>query len=232
MNLNGNKRKRAPLLAWKYLFVDLARLLAAPSVFLFLRPKWLYENEAAKKPIRGGALIASNHDSFLDPMYIMTAVWYRRMRIIATSDLYRHKTLAFFLRAVRSIEVDKQNFNFGTFRTVCEALEAGEIVTIFPEGSIHTGTQESVRAFKSGAVMMAQKANAPIVPIYIAQRKSWLNRQRYVVGEPVTLPNEPGTRASLKEINRLTEQLHETELRLKAISETYEKRKNGGQEHV
>lgn len=230
--MNGNERKRAKLLAWKYLFVDVARILAAPSVFLFLRPKWLYENENAKKKIRGGALVASNHDSFLDPMYVMVAVWYRRMRIIATTDLFQHKSLAFFLRAVRCIEVDKQNFNFGTFRTVCDALKEGEIVTIFPEGSIHTGAQEEVRAYKSGAVMMAQKADAPIVPIYIAQRKSWLNRQRFVIGEPIVFPGGNGSRASLNEINRLTEALHEKELHLKAISETYDKRKNGGKNHV
>lgn len=223
--MNGNKRKRAKLFAWKYLFLDVARLLAAPSVFLFLRPKWLYENDAAKKPVRGGAIVITNHDSFLDPMYAMIAIWYRRMRFVATSDLYYHKSLAFFLKLVRCIEVDKKNFNFATFRKVNEALDEGEVVTIFPEGSINDGTQDSVRVFKSGTVLMAQKAGAPIVPIYIDQRPHWYNRQRYMVGEPIRMQSETGTRATLADINRITETLYQKELRLKSMMMEYNSNK-------
>ena len=233
--MNGNKRNKAKVFAFKYLFLDIARILAAPSVFLFLRPKWLYENENAKKPIRGAAVVISNHDSFLDPMYIMIAVWYRRMRILATSDLYQHKSLDFFLNLVRCIKVDKKNFNFSTFREVSDSLNEGEVVTIFPEGSINDGTQESVRTFRSGAVLMAQKGNAPIVPIYIDQRPNWLHRQCYVKGEPIQMTGESGNRATLADINRITDTLQQKELKLKAIMEAYHTRKNlksGGNTNV
>ena len=219
--MNGNKRKRAKLFAWKYLFLDIARALAAPSVFLFLRPKWLYENDAAKRPVRGAAVVITNHDSFLDPMYVMIALWYRRMRFVATSDLYYHKSLAFFLKLVRCIEVDKKNFNFATFRKVSEALDEGEVVTIFPEGSINDGSQDSVRVFKSGAVLMAQKAGAQIVPIYIDQRPHWYHRQRYMIGEPIEMQNADGSRATLMDINRLTDELHKKELKLKSMMNEY-----------
>ena len=157
--MNGNKRKRAKLFAWKYLFLDIARALAAPSVFLFLRPKWLYENDAAKKPVRGAAVVITNHDSFLDPMYAMIALWYRRMRFVATSDLYYHRSLAFFLKLVRCIEVDKKNFNFATFRKVSEALDEGEVVTIFPEGSINDGSQDSASALVQPAAVHGRRAD-------------------------------------------------------------------------
>ena len=233
--METNKRKRGKLLAFKYIFVDIARILAAPSVFLFLRPQWLYENEAAKKPVRGAAVLISNHDSVLDPMYIMVAVWYRRMRILATKDLYQHKSLDLFLRAVRCIQVDKKNFNFSTFREVSDSLNAGEVVTIFPEGSINDGTQESVRAFKSGAVLMAQKGSAPIIPIYIDQRKSLWQRQRYVMGEPIPMTSAAGGRATLMDINRITDELQQKELKLKAMMKAYHQhknQKNGGQTNV
>ena len=220
--MDGNKRKKAKLFAWKYLCLDIARILAAPSVFLFLRPKWIYENEAAKKPIKGAAVVVSNHDSFLDPMYIMIAVWYRRMRIMATTDLYQHKSLDFFLNVVRCIKVDKKNFSFATFREVSDSLNEGEIVTIFPEGSINDGTQESVRTFKSGAVLMAQKGNAPIIPIYIGHRKSLWNRQRYVMGEPIPMTSANGGRATLMDINRITDELQQKELKLKQMMAAYE----------
>ena len=213
--------------------MDVARILAAPSVFLFLRPKWYYENANAKQPIRGAAVVVSNHDSFLDPMYIMIAIWYRRMRILATADLYQHRSLNFFLNLVRCIKVDKQNFNFATFREVSDSLNEGEVVTIFPEGSINDGMQESVRTFKSGAVLMAQKGNAPIIPIYIDQRSNWLQRQRYVIGEPILMTNASGGRATLADINRITDKLQSKELELKAIMEAYHLKKgNGGQKHV
>ncbi len=223
--MSGNKPKKAKLFAWKYLFLDIARALAAPSVFLFLRPKWLYETEAAKKPLKGPAIVITNHDSFLDPMYVMIALWYRRTRFVATTDLYYHKSLAFFLKLVRCIEVDKKNFNFSTFRKVSEALDEGEVVVIFPEGSINDGSQDSVRVFKSGAVLMAQKEGAPIVPIYIDQRPHWYNRQRYMVGEPIAMQSEAGGRATLQDINRITETLYQKELRLKSMMIEYNTKK-------
>ena len=229
--MSGNKRKRAKLFAWKYTFLDIARALAAPSVFLFLRPKWLYENDAAKRPVRGAAIVITNHDSFLDPMYVMIALWYRRVRFVATSDLYYHKSLAFFLNLVRCIEVDKKNFNFATFRKVTEALDEGEVVAIFPEGSINDGSQDPVRVFKSGAVLMAQKADAPIVPVYIDRRAHWYNRQRYMVGEPIRMQNPAGGRATLADINRLTEELHQKELKLKSMMTEYNSKKRRN-EHV
>ena len=205
--------------------MDVARILAAPTVLLFLRPQWLYESDAAKKPIKGAAVVVSNHDSFLDPMYIMVAVWYRRMRILATKDLYYHKSLDFFLRVVRCIQVDKKNFNFSTFREVADSLNEGEIVTIFPEGTINDGTQESVRTFKSGAVLMALKGNAPIVPIYIDQRQSYWQRQRYVMGEPIQMTSASGGRATLMDINRITVELQQKELKLKAIMQAFYQQK-------
>ena len=171
--------------------------------------------------MKGAAIVITNHDSFLDPMFAMIALWYRRMRFVATTDLYYHKSLAVFLKLVRCIEVDKKNFNFATFRKVTEALDEGEVVTIFPEGSINDGTQDSVRVFKSGAVLMAQKAGAPIIPIYIDQRPHWYNRQRYMVGEPIGMQTETGERATLRDINRITESLYQKELRLKSMMTEY-----------
>ena len=66
--MNKETRKKVKLFAWKYFIVDVARILAAPSVFLFLRPKWLYENENAKKTIRVAAVNNSGVRKTITPV--------------------------------------------------------------------------------------------------------------------------------------------------------------------
>ncbi len=73
-----NEKKRSPL---RWLPFDFVRITAAPGL-LWFRPKIIYENENAKKKIRGGALLISNHIGLFDPMYLMMAIWYRRHRFI------------------------------------------------------------------------------------------------------------------------------------------------------
>ena len=65
------------------------------------------------------------------------------------------------------------------------------------------------------------KAGAQIVPIYIDRRPHWYNRQRYMVGEPIAMQNASGARATLMDINRLTEELYQKELKLKSMMIEY-----------
>ena len=67
-------------------------------------------------------------------------------------------------------------------------------------------------------ILMALRAGVPIVPVYIAPRKNILHRQKLAFGAPVALPACKGL-PPMQEIERIANELHETELKLKSLTE-------------
>ncbi len=203
--------KKAKILSIKYLPFDFIRFTALPGL-LWFRPKKLYINSAAKKKIKGGALMISNHIGLADPMYLMLAIWYRRHHFIATKELFqgglRRKL---FEKAFLCIEIDRENFGMSTFRSITEHLKAGELVTMFPEGKVNVEKQ-GIQAFKSGMTLMALKSGVPLIPVYIKRREHFYSRLVIAIGEPVDVKNfASGDMPTLADINKATEYLHEQE---------------------
>lgn len=213
---------RQPLFSWSNLLYDFTKLTAALPGLLWLRPKWLYENKAAKKRLRGGNLVISNHAGFFDPVYVMAAVWYRRHRFICTKEFFESKARWLF-RGFHCIPVDRENFGIDTLRQISGALKAGSIVSIFPEGHINDGSGE-MASFKSGMVLMALQGKAPIVPIYCRPPAHWYNRLRLVIGEPIDIVASCGSRPSFSQIDGIVEMLQRKEEELKHIANKTQRR--------
>lgn len=207
------QKPKAKLFSWKYFGVDFIRLTGALPTLLWYRPKVLYENENAKKKIRGAALVISNHNCFFDPIYVMLGLWYRRHRFICNKEFYETKAKA-FLRIVRCIPIDIENFNIGSLREINDCLKRGELVSMFPEGHINDGSGE-MRQFKSGMVLMAVRADVPIVPMYIKEHKPKSGRLKMIIGEPIDIKKRCGGMPNLQQIDQLTAELFDKENQLK-----------------
>lgn len=192
---------------------DFTKVIAGFFGVLWHRPKILYESPKAKEKIRGGAILIANHIGFLDPVYMMYALWYRRHRFIVMKEVMDSKA-GWLLRQFHCIAIDRENVGMGTFREITGHLKDGQLVSMFPEG--HIGQEEGqMQTFKSGMVLMAATGGVPIVPMYIRKRKNIFKRLTMVVGEPVTIPGRPG----MKEIENITRLLYEKEEMLKNILE-------------
>lgn len=213
----AKKAKKAKLFSIKCFLYDFVRVTGMP-LLLWFRPKKIYVSKAAKKKIWGGALIVSNHIGFFDAMYLLLGIWYRRHHFVATKELFKGKFNNWLFKKVfKCIEIDRENFTVASFKTIVEHLKMDELVTMFPEGRINQN-KEGVQAFKSGVTFMAIKSGAPIVPVYIKRRKHFWSRLVIGVGEPLKIePHEDGTPITIDEINRITEELHEQELRLETL---------------
>ena len=198
---------------------DFAKVTGALPVYLWMRPKILHIGE--KKKIKGGALIASNHISFVDPVLVMCAFWYRRVNCIATKDLYSSKLKSFFFNKFHCIQVDKENFNMSTFHQVCQRLEENKLVVVFPEGTVNREDKNDFLTFKSGAILMAYKARKPIVPIYLHAPSKWYKRYVVVVGDPIEVNPEGRLLPSMQEVNQINSLLVEKEKELKAYCDNY-----------
>ena len=216
--MKEQKSNKAPLFSFKYFFYDFIKLGVFLTGWLWFRPKFIYLNEAAKKKLRGGALVLSNHSSYLDPLYLIYGLWYRRQRFVCMKEFYDSKLRGLIFRLVRCIPIDRQNTSFDSLRLITDALKGGEVVSIFPEG--HIDWSGDIDAFKSGPVLMSVLSGAPILPVYIEKpRRAFFSRLRIVVGEPLDVVGTCGRRPAPQKLSEIAALLREKELELKKLSE-------------
>lgn len=149
-------------------------------------------------PRSGGAVMAINHTGYLDFTFAGYAARPagRLVRFMAKQEVFDHRVSGPLMRGMRHIPVDRAS-GAGSFTAAVEALRAGEIVGVFPEATISQSFD--LKAFKTGAVRMAQEAGVPLLPCVIwgSQRIMTKNRPRdlrrgqhvrIVIGAPYTVP--------------------------------------------
>ncbi len=161
-------------------------------------------------------MISSNHIGFLDPVLLHCVFWRRRLNVLATTDLYNTKAKKWFFEHAHCIPVDKKNFSMNSFHAVCDRLQEGKAVLIFPEGQVNGSEDKAMQAFKSGAVLMAHRANAPILPVCILPLDKWYSRRVVLVGDPVYVRDVAGERPSMLQIEQVSNLLRQTEIELKS----------------
>lgn len=207
------KKKKKRVTNFYYDFVKVTGII---PTLLFYRHKTICVGKEKPTKIKGAALISCNHLSFFDPVILHCAFWRRRLRMLATKDLYNTKLKTWFFTRMHCIVVDKNNFSMRSLHAVCDSLKEGRLVTIFPEGGINHQNKHEMLSFKSGAALMAFQSNAPIIPACIIPRKHWYNRQIILLGDPVYVREICGDKPSLADLNRASEYLREKEMELMA----------------
>ncbi|MEU4687538.1 lysophospholipid acyltransferase family protein [Actinoplanes sp. NPDC023714] len=117
-------------------------------------------------PTSGGAVLASNHSSYLDFIFCGLGAQpsQRLVRFMAKKSVFDHKISGPLMRGMKHIPVDRKA-GTGAFREATQALRDGEIVGVFPEATISESF--TVKALKSGAARMAQEAGVPLIPMAV-----------------------------------------------------------------
>lgn len=209
--------KKSKIFSFRFFFHDVMRFFGAPGL-LFFRPKKIYISKEAKKHVKGGVMIISNHVSVHDPMYIMLGLWYRRHHFIAMKELFEHSkfTKWLFTYPFLCIPIDRDNFSIMTFKEIVAHLQAGEAVTMFPEGHVNA-EDKGMNTFKSGMVVMALRSGCPILPIYIKRRKHWYSRLVIGAGELINVKDFCQGTPNINDVNRATQYLQEQEAKLEEL---------------
>lgn len=132
-------------------------------------------------PTSGGAVLASNHISYLDFIFAgLGAHESRRLvRFMAKKEVFTHRISGPLMRGMRHIPVDRQD-GAKAFVTAVDALRRGEVVGIFPEATISRSF--TVKELKLGAARMAREASLPIIPVAL-----WGTQRLWTKGRPRTL---------------------------------------------
>ena len=175
-------------------------------------------------PVTGGAVIAVNHTSYFDFTFAGLPAYQqgrgRKVRFMAKKEVFDHKIGGPLMRSLRHIEVDRSS-GADSFAAACAALEAGELVGVYPEATISRSFE--IKNFKSGAARMAIAADVPIIPhiIWGAQRVWTKGHPRNMrrpkvpisiaVGEPIypTLPPAELTELLHHRMQHLLEKVQE-----------------------
>jgi 1-acyl-sn-glycerol-3-phosphate acyltransferase len=115
----------------------------------------------------GPVLIACNHASYLDPLVNAYAVVRagRRPRFLAKDDLFRAFGIRWAMQGTRQIPVARGTGDQSPLRNAEAALAAGQVVLIYPEGTVTRRPDGLPMDGKTGAVRLALAAGLPIVPM-------------------------------------------------------------------
>lgn len=143
-----------------------------------------------KLPENGPAIIVAYHASYLDPLAVGLTLWRRGMlpRYLAKSGLFTGM-LGRILQSIGQIPVLRESANAGESLQYAEAaLRAGEVVVIYPQGTLTKDPDLWPQAAKTGAARLALRTGAPLIPM-----SHWGLDAVMPVGAKVPTP-KPGNR--------------------------------------
>jgi 1-acyl-sn-glycerol-3-phosphate acyltransferase len=158
--------------------------------------RWTFEG-AHRIPTYGPAILASNHVSYLDPLVLALLAdrRHRRVRFLAKAELFDKRGLGWALRQIRQIPVQRNTADAAaSLDAAVAALERGECVAVFPEGTISLDLEPMPG--KTGVARLAGLTGVPVTPVGLwgAQRILFKGRkprwrrgvaETVVVGDPV-----------------------------------------------
>lgn len=158
-------------------------------------------------PRTGAALLAANHVSHLDPVVLLLVAHRcgRKVRIMGVREVHDRPLVGRFVRAGRHIPVVQGSPSRAPLLAAEQALAAGELVLVYPEGTIpEPGAQV---AAKGGVGLLTSRAGVPVVPLRsrglergaLTGWRPWRRLSATVhVGPPVVLPDVAHLRGSAR----------------------------------
>jgi len=137
----------------------------------------------------GGYIVAGNHHSYFDPLFVALAIR-RRIRFMGKSDLFK-KSNGFWLSLLGGFPVRRGIWDTDAFETAEAVINKKRVMAIFPEGGI--SMPGKYKEPKPGIGYLAQRTGALVLPIYLdgARKlyKPWTwPKVSIVIGRPISFP--------------------------------------------
>jgi long-chain acyl-CoA synthetase len=150
-------------------------------------------------PEKGPYLICSNHQSFLDPLVLTSALPWRLFRMafaLGTSDIFGKGFMRRLARWLRVVVLDPDANLVPAMRAGFYGLNQGRILILYPEGERSNDGKPTL--FRKGAAILSIHAQAPIVPVAIEGfYEAWPRHKKFprfadlqlVFGAPIQPPS-------------------------------------------
>ncbi|AHW63508.1 lysophospholipid acyltransferase family protein [Corynebacterium glyciniphilum] len=152
-------------------------------------------------PLTGGVILAPNHRAYYDVIPVSGPLQLRgdrKPRYMLKKEAFVNRWISKLFVELGGIAVDRApGKGRESLSAAVDALQDGEVVAVFPQGTIRH--DKEIGELKSGAVRMAARSGAVIVPVGCSgTQKLWTRGERprlggrrvtvyVVVGEPITV---------------------------------------------
>lgn len=139
-------------------------------------------------PKEGGFVLAPNHISAIDPVFVVIArFWGKRLLIMAKEEILQvNPVFTWMFRHVGVVGIERGRGDVNVVDELIGDVQKGQGLLIFPEGTRSKTGQ--VGKVKSGAFVIASAAGVPMVPcriIYEPGRMKVFCRVRVCFGAPI-----------------------------------------------
>ncbi len=140
-------------------------------------------------PAQGSLVLASNHQSNLDPLLIAISLR-RKIHFMTKDSLFRNKILGFILRKGNAFPVRRDSADIRSLREAIRRVKNGGGLLIFPQG---TRQLEPVLQGQQGIGFLVVKTQVPVIPVWVSDSEKvmppgskWLKRHAVSVtfGQP------------------------------------------------
>jgi 1-acyl-sn-glycerol-3-phosphate acyltransferase len=191
------------LIAW---CVHFFCYLLATMLLLLLFPVRM--SGLRRTPKHGPILIVANHQSFLDPLLIGLTMG-ESLRYVARLTLFRFGPFRWLIDTLGAIPIDQEGIGKGGLRQSVDALNAGDRVVLFPEGTrTYTGRLSPIQP---GVLLLLRRTEAPVVVVAISGAfQSYPIFRRFPIPLPIWVEYvrwnpvaKRGSRESLRELEEL-----------------------------
>ena len=164
----------------------LAIILGYPLQLIFFKRRTYYEDNIKRKSWKkGGALIISNHYNVLDYILNMFLVLPRKLNVVSSEMPYQNKFLSFGMKFFGGIQANRITRDMSFIAKSAEVIERGQLVQIYPEG--RNTPDGNIHPFKRSYIVIAHRANAPIIPIVTDGNYGFFKRASVIVGNPINV---------------------------------------------
>jgi len=115
-------------------------------------------------PEEGAFILASNHQSFLDPVFCGVSLK-RHLTFVARDSLFRFKLFGWLIGSLNAIPIGRDKPNVSAMKAIITRLRQGQGVCLFPEATrTHDGR---ISSLKPGFGLLCRRAKAAVVPVLI-----------------------------------------------------------------
>lgn len=164
-------------------------------------------------PDEGNIVIAANHKSNLDPVFLAAAIENRQVAAIAKKELFSIKPLAYILKKLNVIPINREKPDISTIKNILKAIKDGYVLGIFPEGT--RMKEPGFGKAKAGLSVFAIKSKAMVVPISIISNYRIFNRVTIYIDKPISFEEYYKQKLTNEDHERLAQDV------LEVIKENY-----------
>jgi 1-acyl-sn-glycerol-3-phosphate acyltransferase len=195
----------------------LKRIILGPLLHAFFRP-WVRGEEHV--PETGGAILASNHLSFSDSIFLPLVVR-RRVTFLAKADYFtrtgiKGRLTAGFFKGLGQLPIDRSGgqASEAALSTGLKVLRRGELLGLYPEGT--RSPDGRLYRGKTGVARLALEAKVPVLPVAMIDTDKVqptgqvipnLGRVGVVIGEPLDFSRYDGMQDDRFVLRSITDEI-------------------------